>query len=286
MAVKRCPRCGDLFLAAVDVCADCDVPLVDVAEEPRVTADDGSAVSALSTDRDAWELHAWTMEGRRLLDGMLDTADIARAWQGTTLVTPAVAHDLVAEMVADVSRSDARVGLDDDELAAADAPDTSGGDDTVGYEVADWDDGALDQLTKLLDRDSVPYAWDDDGDLVVSAAHEATADAIFTELAGDGDDDAADDEDGLAVQETLSDLFIAADRLMRHPLDGTSAQLLFRAASRAAGFSLPFGFPPPVWTSIVERSEALSARFEPGTLDDEAIQADAAALRALLREYV
>lgn len=293
MAVKRCPSCGDLYLAAVDRCVECDVALVDVAEqEPTTEPGAGTDQPAPgdeggSSTQVTWELHGWTMEGRRLLDGMLDNAGISRVWQGASLLAPDVDRERVDEMVAVVAHGDARVGVDDEALAVADAP--TEGDDTVGYEVSGWDRDALDRLVARLGRDGVAFGWDDDGDLVVNAADEGHVDTVFADLDDDESDEGADDGDevdGLVVQETLSDLFIAVDRLRKHPLDGASAQLLFDAADRAADFAVPFGFPPETWTAIIERAEALGARFEPGTLDDEAIQADAAALRALLRDYV
>ncbi|MGY6500853.1 MAG: hypothetical protein ACXIVQ_08200 [Acidimicrobiales bacterium] len=293
MAVKRCPSCGDLYLAAVDRCVECDVVLDEVAEpDPEPAGDAGQEpVPAASSDEashhTSWELHTWTGEGRRLLDGMLDNAGVARAWQGTTLVAASADREQVEEMVAVVAHGDARVGVDDATLAMADAP--ADGDDTVGYEVSGWDPGALDRLVARLERDGIAFGWDDDGDLVVNASDEARVDMVFADLEGDGDEDdedEGDEVDGLVVQETLSDLFIAVDRLRKHPLDGASAQLLFDANDRAADLAVPFGFPPETWTTILERGEALAAHFEPGTLDDEAIQADAAALRALLRDFV
>lgn len=296
MAVKRCPSCGDLYLAAVDRCVECDVVLAEVAE-PGPELDSGAGPGPDSApdpvaegpagSQMSWELHTWTGEGRRLLDGMLDNAGVPRAWQGTTLVAASADRERVEEMVAGVAHGDARVGVDDATLAMVDTP--ADGDDTVGYEVSGWEPGALERLVTHLDRDGIAFGWDDDGDLVVNAADEARVDAVFADLDGDGDESdqgEGDEVDGLVVQETLSDLFIAVDRLRKHPLDGASAQMLFDSTARASEFSVPFGFPPETWATILERADALGARFEPGMLDDEAIQADATALRALLRDYV
>src|SRR5690606_1576532 len=105
----------------------------------------------------------------RLLDGMLLNAKIPRSWQGSTLITARATRDQVEDLVAQVGVSEAGVG----------------DEETVGYEVSDWTDDALDRLVALLQRDRIPYRWDPDGDLEVAVAHEAAVDAIFDELSGD-----------------------------------------------------------------------------------------------------
>jgi hypothetical protein len=283
MAVKRCPSCGDLYVAAVDRCADCDVTLVEVADEPSPSPEVVTATT-LSGDNESWELDSWTMEGRRLLDGMLATAEIPRVWQGATLVAPAVEHDRVADMVEVVARGDARVGVDDGTLAEAEA-DGGGSGGTVGYEVGDWSDDALSRLAERLNADGIPFAWDEDGDLVVDVEHEQAVDQIFDALGGDDEQD-DDSDDGLAVHETLSEIFLAADRLARNALDMAAARSLAEASERASTLRLPFGFSPTVWRSIIDRSAALTADLVSDDVDDDAIEETAAALRTTLRDYI
>lgn len=267
MAVSRCPSCGDLYVAAATRCADCDVELEPVgSDEVDVELDPAAGAEVR-------ELHTWTAEDRRLLDGLLENAGIVRGWQGAELHTAPEDAERVDELV--------------EAVAAA--------GETVGYEVADWSEPDRERLAAALDAAGVTWAWDDDGDLAVAVADEDRVDALFDELTGEGhadpDADGGDDEleeeaDGLVVQETLSDLFVAADRLQRNPLDGQAARLLMDAAAVATGLGLPYGFPAAVWRRVVELSADLSARFEPLELDEDAIRAEAVDLRALLREYV
>ena len=281
MAVKRCPTCGDLYLAAVDVCADCGAALVEVEEHQpeRAPVDEGRP----STDGEhsSWSLESWTMEGRRLLDGMLSSADIPRSWQGATLIAPAMVRDRVQDMVDTVGAGDARVGVDGASLAAVDAD----ADDTVGYEVSDWSGEALDRLSVLLDERSIPHGWDDDGDLVVASAHEEVVDALFAELSdgASSDDEGGDGEDALAV---LSQLFLAADRLARNALDAAAARSIHDAVDQLGGLRLPFGFAPAVWASILERAGALSDQIDDDEVDDDQLEVDAGALRDALRDYI
>jgi hypothetical protein len=278
VAVSRCPSCGDLYVAAVTRCADCDVELEPVgSEEVDVDLDPDAGAEVR-------ELHTWSAEDRRLLDGLLENAGVVRGWQGAELHTAPEDAERVDELVAAV---------------------TAAGE-TVGYEVADWPEPDRERLAAALDAAGVAWSWDDDGDLAVAVADEARVDALFDELTGEGhaaadDGDDADDghaaadggdaelaeeADGLAVQETLSDLFVAADRLQRNPLDGQAARLLMDAAAVATGLGLPYGFPAAVWRRVVELAADLAARFEPLELDEEAIRAEAVELRAVLREYV
>jgi len=284
VAVSRCPSCGELYIAAVPVCADCGVVL-----EPVADADDdggggggsagGGAPSATAprTGPDGTEirdLHEWSGEDRRLLDGLLDRAGVARAWQGTSLVTAAAEGAEVDELVASVAAAG----------------------ETVGYEVAEWPAAERERLVVALDAAGIGWWWDDDGDLAVGAADEARVDALFDELTGadggpggsgpDAPDDTGEEADGLAVQEVLSDLFVASDRLLHQPLDGPSVRLLREAAARATGLGLPYGFSAAVWRRIVELAADLSARFEPHEIDEDRIREEAAELRTLLRDVV
>lgn len=274
MAVKRCPRCGDLYLAAVDVCADCGDTLVEVADEAETQSSSEPQRVDGASGHDEWALDAWTMEARRLVDGMLSNAEVPRSWQGAVLLTPVDFRDRVDEMVQAVAARDVEAV----------------GDEPVGYEVSDWTEDALDRLVALLARERVPYRWDDDGDLEVAGEHEPTVDAIFAELTGDGaesdTDDIDDIDDGVDAHETMSDLFLAADRLARNPLDASAGRSAVDASNRVADMALPFGFAPKVWEAIVEQGQALASLIEASSLDDDAVEQQAVALRDLLRDYI
>lgn len=286
MSVKRCPTCGDLYLAAVDSCATCGTSLVavdDASADAPAAAGEGNDLpepTEVAGDRLQWALDSWTMEGRRLLDGMLASADIPRAWQGATLVAPASVRDAVDGMVEVVARGDARVGVDDGTLAELDAAAEEG--DTVGYEVSDWSSDALDRLEERLTASEVPYGWDADGDLVVATAHEKVVDGIFDALAGGS----ADGDDGPDALETLSDLFLAADKLVRNPDDGAAARSLAATSAVVEDMVLPFGFAPGTWSSILEQAGELSRRIDAGDTEEEPVTEAAVRLRETLRDHV
>jgi hypothetical protein len=306
MAVLRCPECGDLYLVATDRCESCGAALDEVAERERASQPSGRP-SPGEGEHERWELHEWTMEGRRLLDGMLVSAGIPRAWQGSTLLAPVIEHDRVADMVADVAESDARVGVG--ETAESDArvgegSETGGSEsnesgESVAYDLSGWDDLARGDLVAALADAGVEHQWDADDDLVVASEDEERVDAVFAELTpvdfDDGPDDEFDDgiDDGLLVQKTLSNLFIAADRLQHNPLDGTSSRQAIEARDVARTLRLPFGFERVQWQAILGSADELVACVQPDAPadsapqpDDDAIREAAVDLRRRLREVV
>lgn len=305
MAVMRCPSCGELSFSAVDRCPGCGADMAEVEERER---DDAAAVTRAPNAQERRELHEWTMEGRRLLDGMLQRAGIPRTWQGTSLITPDNEHERVEEMVELVGVGDARVGTidaddrddavepgDGDERGDAVEPgDGDAGD--VAYDLTGWSDLARGDLVAALAEAGIEHGWDDDGDLVVAARDESRVDRLFEHLTAEGgasDDlpednfyDAGDDDDGLLVQETLSDLFVGADRLLHNPLDGTAARLVMEARDHARTLRLPFGFERTQWRAILAAAEELAGSFVPGEVDDDAIRERSSHLRGLLRDVV
>ena len=289
MAVTRCSFCGDLYLVDVDRCTSCGGELVEVGGAHEDSGSAAGEPAPAASDRH--ELHEWTMEGRRLLDGMLDREGIPRSWQGSTLLTPAAQHDLVADLVAGVAERDARTGAEE-EPADVDA-DEHADDDLrgwIGYDLGEWNDLARGDLVAALADAGIEHAWDEDGDLLVAGPDEERVDAIFERLVG-GDDDAeedlpGEDDDGLLVQETLSDLFVGADRLAHNPLDATASRLVLDARDTARSLRLPFGFDAPQWRRILVAADDLASSFEPGEIDDDAIRERAALVRGLLRDVV
>lgn len=221
-----------------------------------------------------YELDDWASETRVLVDGLLNNQGIAHAWQGGTLVVRPDDEAAVDEIIDDV------------EITTVPALDPVA--DKLAYEVNGWTDEQRGGLAQALGAQGIPYQWDEVGDLLVLEADEDRVEEILDgiEFPDELDVGTGDDDDGLAAQNALSELFVSSDRLMHDARDHEGVLSLVDAARMAAGLALPFGFEREVWDDIVGRAAAISLLFESDVDDDDEIIEQATALRRLLRSYV
>jgi hypothetical protein len=169
------------------------------------------------------------------------------------------------------------------------------GAEQVSYDLADWDDDRRAELAQALDLAGIEHAWDEHGELVVLDTDEERVDAIVDAIEYpdqlEVDDEAeleAEDElaaDGLDPQDVLSELFVAADRLMHDPLDHEGVLSLVDAARMAESLPLPYGFAPAVWQDLLGQVKRLQASLE-GEVDDDSVIEQATTLRTTLRNFV
>ncbi len=236
----------------------------------------------------AYDCAAWAGESRGLLASLLNTAGIAHAWQGTTLTVRDEDEEAVDGLIDEVLAA-ARPALDPD------AP-------KLVYEVGEWPVSLQTELADALTAADVPYEWDERGDLVVREADEDAVAAVLDELP-EPDDDEISADDGVAVHELFDSLFMAADRLARHPADASATVSVVDDAEVISRVALPFGFESAQWRRLVAEVAALRAavsgepvpsldddteidRDEGAEADDETIRSLAVGLRDHLRQYV
>jgi hypothetical protein len=165
----------------------------------------------------------------------------------------------------------------------------------VSYDLSDWDDQRRGELAQALESASIEHAWDEHGELVVLDADEERVDAIIDALeypdqleVDDEDEIEAEEalaEEGVDPQDVLSELFVAADRLMHDPLDHEGVLSLVDAARMAESLPLPYGFAPAVWNDLLLQVKRLRTSLE-GEVDDESVIEQATALRSSLRNFV
>ncbi len=306
MTVKVCPECDAEYVPSVATCAECGAELVSsdpdemesaIAEEAaeaddRDAADlDGDEVSdEPGGDQIAYEFDEWDNASRVLLDQLLTGQGILHVWEATSLVVRADDEEAVDILVEQVETSTLPT-LDPDK-------------DQVAYELDDWPDEKRTALADSLTEAGVAFGFDEDDDLVVHAEDEERAESVLDqvdfnfsldagEVAAAGDDDDVegadgdgDPEDGLVAQEVMSELFIAADRLMHAADDHDAVLSLADAAGRVKDLGVPYGFAPGVWDQIVTQSGSLHDQLEGTDSDDDEVKAAAGELRALLRQYV
>ena len=273
MSVKWCPSCGAEYIEGITTCADCEVPLVD--ERPLAAEEVGTP----EDDQLAYELDEYDRDARLFVDRLLTTESIPHAWEGATLVVRAADEAAVDHILEQV---DVGSGLDPDA-------------EQVVYELGDWPEEHRTQLVEALGSAGIAYEWDENGDLAVLESEEERVEAMLDAIeypdalpVDDGTEAGADagGDDGLLAQDTLSELFVAADRLMHDAEDHEGVLSLVDAARLAATLPLPFGFTPAVWADIVEQADGLRHALEGDTAEDEDVMTRARTLRNLLRNYV
>lgn len=263
--MRWCALCGAQYTEAVLECAACAVMLVDA---PPLRPDE---IGDEAGEQLAYELDDVEAAERFAIDRQLAEAGIVHAWDGTTLV---VAPWDEAEVDRVLGDDDGELGDDDDQLV---------------YDIADWNAEQRAELTIQLEAAGVAHAFDDDGDLVVLAAHEEAVDELLDAV--EHPDQLAPEPDGagaLDAVETVGALFVAADRLKNDPTDSEGTIAAADGARAIASMAAPFGFAPPLWSEIGERAAALRRLLETDAevVDDEAVVEEATRLRTLLRPYV
>ena len=183
-------------------------------------------------------------------------------------------------------------------VALADTPPMlAPSEEELQYGLDEWPLPDRVALTIALAADGIPYRWEPDIVLVVPEVAEEEVDVLLDhleaqdpELATEGAvgfDGAAEAPDGgEEAQAAMVELFLAADRLRHSPLDQVVAADLEVAAEAVAARLPPYGIDPRVW----ERIQQMAAATVSSTLDEEvteeAVAADATALRDFLRDYV
>ena len=164
-------------------------------------------------------------------------------------------------------------------------PPSDEGPDELLFELETWP--AEDRVglgVALTDR-GISWRWEPGPVLVVREFDEAVVEELLDQAEG-GDDweDLEGEEADEAAQSAMSDLFLAADRLVHNPDSGPLVQEVARLEAVVADSAPPFGVETAVWDEIGELAAGLLGAGEDG--DEQAVEQAAAALREYLRPYV
>lgn len=282
---RWCALCGADYVEEVAVCTVCLVALVDRRPlRPDEVGDKGDPQLG-------YDYAAATNEQRLAVDELLEADGIDHAWDGAALVVR-TSDEAAVDALLDEAGAEA---VADDGPPAAEWLDEDA--DVLVYDLSDWDHDQRSDLVAALAGRGVDHLFDDDGDLVVKTDAEAVVDEIIDgidfpdQLPVDDGGDAGDATAGaaagsLAEVETMSALFLAADRLVHDPDESAAIIAMDDAAGAVAGTRPPYGFSPGAWTAIQAQAAAVMTTLEnPEAAPEEVIEA-ATTLRATLRPLV
>lgn len=257
MATRICPECGAQYVASVRRCIDCEVVLVDDRDPDQAST---APVPVGSGERVSYELDGWGNQLKVTLEGMLDNAGIKRLWEVGALVVDVSDAPAVERLIATVE------GRDLDELADL--------EEQLAFEIEGLDADDVAELDARLLAAGIVHAWSEEGELLVPVDQEdevtAIVEAVIEGTAG------ADEVDGLAANQALSDLYVAVDRLLNDPDSSRNLARLTAAAAVVEPMGVPYGFAAGEWSALKARVATLVALADPEAdlPDDDAGAAD------------
>jgi len=179
-------------------------------------------------------------------------------------------------------------------------------DDEVAYTLTDLAPARRSAVTAILAEGDIAYRWGPGQLLAVAGGAQPEVDRVLEDLRSAGPDPEADgvadvdpgdgpggealDEDeqadgGEEATEAMSDLFVAADRLVHAPYDEAVGIDLAEAAATANACLPPYGIEMPVWRKVRDLANGVLSDLEQAA-DEDVVAAGARALRDLLRNYV
>ncbi len=232
-----------------------------------------------------YDLAAWDFDQRAELAEALADAGMPHAWDGEELIVPELVEDQVDALFERLEES-----LGPFPIALADD------DESTEFGLDEWSDADRALLTEALVDSEVPLRWEGTTVVVAREAEDAVDDLLDAIEAGELL--SADDHGGGAgpPDGALDTIFLAADRLVRDPVDARARSSLIDIEGRIDGDHPPYAFAPRTWaravagvTTIVEtfRREAGGSGDRPAADDDGGEVAEqAGGLRDLLRPFV
>ena len=194
-------------------------------------------VQRLSDARLLFDCGTWDRDSRADLDAALGERSIDRVWQGPELVVGLLDEHLVEEALTDLGVGEAHLPADADQVV---------------YEVGEWPRVLRDSLAESLLVAGIACGWDDLADLHVAAADEDAVDAIVAAMPDP--DEVFEEAEGTEVQDLLTQLYAAVDRLKDSPKIPGARLDVVEAAERMDRLAVPFGFDAAQWRDLVERA--------------------------------
>ena len=237
----------------------------------------------------AYEFHAWSLESRVMLQQLLTVDQVVHSWQGTTLMVHESLEATVDSLVDEVEETE--------RAKEATARPIGPEDPLTAFELAEWPEALRVELMERLVQARVPHILDTEGDadpdaegdadaadpdaadpdaeraqvcdLLVREADEERVELVIDDLLAREEEADFDEMDGLEVNELLSNLFVACDRLRRDPRDVDGVRGVVANARRVAAVRTPFGFSAANWRSLRNAAGDLLAMVEGEDSDED-----------------
>jgi hypothetical protein len=222
-----------------------------------------------------YNLTGWSFEQRAELAETLAERGVPHIWEGDELVVP---EQIEADVDAIFDALEREIGpfpvplLDDDD----------DGEGVTEFDLADWPAADVEMLQRSLNEAEIPHRWDARS-LVVARDAERTVDDLLDAI--EAGEVAVLDDDAVAPDGALDDLYVHADRLARDSTDGASRKALLTLVPTLSGDVPPYGLAIRAWATIVGRAQALTEFVDEGA-EPDTISAAADDLRTDCRPYV
>ncbi len=218
-----------------------------------------------------YNLTGWGLDQRAELAETLAELGVPHLWEGEELIVPEVIENDVDALF---DHLEAEIGPFPVPLLEDDA--------STEFGLDEWPFRDIETLKQALIESEIPHAWQGRTLLVAHDAENVVDDLLDAIEAGEV---ASLDDDAVAPDGALHELYVAADRLARDATHAPARNTVLNLVPQLSPAAPPFGLAVGAWRAIVERAHVLLALFE-SAADPELLKAGADDLRLACRPYV
>ncbi len=224
-----------------------------------------------------YDLAEWSLDQRAAVAEVFAEAEVPHAWVGDEVVVPSELEDVADALLDRLEQEFTIDGAAYVGRGSAAAIDEASDDEITEYELDEWTDNERSRLSELLVMSGIPFRWEG-AILVTLSEFEDTVDELLDAVeagdvtivdspgSGNATVSAANSE---LSGETLNQMFLAAERLQRDPLDADGLALLVRVLDDIEDGGAPFGVSMPAWRQAVELADQLAEALAGSDIPDE-----------------
>lgn len=224
-----------------------------------------------------YDLTEWNLDQRAAVAEVFAEAEIPHAWVGNEVIVPTELEDVADQLLDRLEQEFDIEGGGTSAGVSSAALDDASDDEITEYELDEWTDSERSRLSELLASSGIPFRWE--GALLVTLTDfEDTVDELLDAVeagdvtiidAGGSGRGTVSAADSSVSGETLTNMFLAAERLQRDPLDADGLALLVRVLDDTEDGGAPFGVPLPAWRQAVELADQLADALAGSNFPDE-----------------